>query len=279
MAVKVRDFEIGAGNPLTVIAGPCQIESLDHACAIAGTVKEICLDLGLNFIYKSSFDKANRTSGTTPRGPGLEKGLEILSNTKRLIDVPTLTDIHTPYHATAARHYQVDVVQIPAFLSRQTDLLIAAGESKLAVNIKKGQFMAPMDIHQAAAKIASTGNDRILLCERGVTHGYNNLVVDMRSLPIMAHTGYPVVFDCTHSVQQPGGLGTSSGGDRRMVPYLARAAVATGSVDAVFIETHENPNAAPSDGPNMIPLEHLKKLLTQLRELHEVVAKFRHDII
>ena len=279
MAVKVRDFEIGAGNPLTVIAGPCQIESLDHACAIAGTVKEICLDLGLNFIYKSSFDKANRTSGTTPRGPGLEKGLEILSDTKRLIDVPTLTDIHTPYHATAARHYQVDVVQIPAFLSRQTDLLIAAGESKLAVNIKKGQFMAPMDIHQAAAKIASTGNDRILLCERGVTHGYNNLVVDMRSLPIMAHTGYPVVFDCTHSVQQPGGLGTSSGGDRRMVPYLARAAVATGSVDAVFIETHENPNAAPSDGPNMIPLEHLKKLLTQLRELHEVVAKFRHDII
>ena len=279
MAVKVRDFEIGAGNPLTVIAGPCQIESLDHACAIAGTVKEICLDLGLNFIYKSSFDKANRTSGTTPRGPGLEKGLEILSNTKRLIDVPTLTDIHTPYHATAARHYQVDVVQIPAFLSRQTDLLIAAGESKLAVNIKKGQFMAPMDIHQAAAKIASTGNDRILLCERGVTHGYNNLVVDMRSLPIMAHTGYPVVFDCTHSVQQPGGLGTSSGGDRRMVPYLARAAVATGSVDAVFIETHENPNAAPSDGPNMIPLEHLKKLLTQLRELHEVVAKFRHDIV
>jgi len=279
MAVKVRDFEIGAGNPLTVIAGPCQIESLDHACAIAGTVKEICLDLGLNFIYKSSFDKANRTSGTTPRGPGLEKGLEILSNTKRLIDVPTLTDIHTPYHATAARHYQVDVVQIPAFLSRQTDLLIAAGESKLAVNIKKGQFMAPMDIHQAAAKIASTGNDRILLCERGVTHGYNNLVVDMRSLPIMQRTGYPVVFDCTHSVQQPGGMGTHSGGDRGMVPYLARAAVATGSVNAVFVETHENPNAAPSDGPNMIPLEHLKELLTQLRELHEVVAKFRHNII
>ena len=279
MAVKIRDFEIGVGNPLTLISGPCQIESLDHACAIAGTLKEICQDLGVNFVYKSSFDKANRTSGTTPRGPGLEKGLEILSDVKRLIDVPTLTDIHTPYHATAARHYQVEVLQIPAFLSRQTDLLIAAGESKLAVNIKKGQFMAPMDIHQAAAKIASTGNDRILLCERGVTHGYNNLVVDMRSLPIMANSGYPVVFDCTHSVQQPGGLGTSSGGDRRMVPYLARAAMATGSVDAVFIETHENPNAAPSDGPNMIPLEHMKELLTQLRELHEVVAKFRHDII
>ena len=277
--IDISNFTIGKGQPLTVIAGPCQIESLEHALMIAGTVKEITHRLGMNFIYKSSFDKANRTSGTTPRGPGLEKGLEILSNTKRLIDVPTLTDIHTPYHATAARHYQVDVVQIPAFLSRQTDLLIAAGESKLAVNIKKGQFMAPMDIHQAAAKIASTGNDRILLCERGVTHGYNNLVVDMRSLPIMAHTGYPVVFDCTHSVQQPGGLGTSSGGDRRMVPYLARAAVATGSVDAVFIETHENPNAAPSDGPNMIPLEHLKKLLTQLRELHEVVAKFQHDIV
>jgi 2-dehydro-3-deoxyphosphooctonate aldolase (KDO 8-P synthase) len=279
MAVKVRDFEIGAGNPLTVIAGPCQIESLDHACAIAGTVKEICQDLGVNFIYKSSFDKANRTSASTPRGPGLEKGLEILSNVKRLINVPTLTDIHTPYHATAARHYQVDVVQIPAFLSRQTDLLIAAGESKLAVNIKKGQFMAPTDIYQAANKILSTGNDRILLCERGVTHGYNNLVVDMRSLPIMAHSGYPVVFDCTHSVQQPGGLGTSSGGDRRMVPYLARAAMATGSVNAVFIETHENPNAAPSDGPNMIPLEHMKELLTQLREIHKLVAKFQHDIV
>ena len=279
MAVKIKDFEIGASNPLTVIAGPCQIESLDHACAIAGTLKEICQGLGVNFIYKSSFDKANRTSGTTPRGPGLEKGLEILSNVKRQIDVPTLTDIHTPYHATAARHYQVDVVQIPAFLSRQTDLLIAAGESKLAVNIKKGQFMAPMDIHQAAAKISSTGNDRILLCERGVTHGYNNLVVDMRSLPIMAHSGYPVVFDCTHSVQQPGGLGTSSGGDRRMVPYLARAAVATGSVNAVFIETHENPNAAPSDGPNMVPLEHMKELLTQLREVHKLVAKFPSNIV
>ena len=262
-----------------MIAGPCQIESFDHACNIAGAMKEICQDLGLNFVYKSSFDKANRTSVSTPRGPGLEKGLEILSNVKRQIEVPTLTDIHTPYHATAARHYQVDVVQIPAFLSRQTDLLIAAGESKLAVNIKKGQFMAPMDIYQAAAKIASTGNDRILLCERGVTHGYNNLVVDMRSLPIMAHTGYPVVFDCTHSVQQPGGLGTSSGGDRRMVPYLARAAVATGSVDAVFIETHEDPDSAPSDGPNMVPLKHMKELLTQLRDLHGMVANLHTDLL
>ena len=274
MTIQVSNFLIGPGEPLCVIAGPCQIESLDHACAIAGTVKEICQDLGLNFVYKSSFDKANRTSVSTPRGPGMEKGLEILSDTKRLIGVPTLTDIHTPYHATAARHYQVDVVQIPAFLSRQTDLLIAAGESKLAVNIKKGQFMAPTDIYQAANKIASTGNDRILLCERGVTHGYNNLVVDMRSLPIMERSGYPVVFDCTHSVQQPGGLGTSSGGDRGMVPYLARAAVATGSVSAVFIETHENPNAAPSDGPNMIPLENMKQLLTELREIYKLVANF-----
>ena len=271
MAVKVKDFEIGLGNPLTVIAGPCQIESLDHACAIAGTLKEICQGLGVNFIYKSSFDKANRTSGTTPRGPGLEKGLEILSNVKSQVDVPTLTDIHTPYHATAARHYQVDVIQIPAFLSRQTDLLLAAGESKLAVNIKKGQFMAPGDAAKAAEKIASTGNDRIMLCERGVTHGYNNLVVDMRSLPIMERSGYPVVFDCTHSVQQPGGLGNSSGGDRSMVPYLARAAVATGSVSAVFIETHENPDSAPSDGPNMIPLNELESLLTQLKNIHELV--------
>jgi 2-dehydro-3-deoxyphosphooctonate aldolase (KDO 8-P synthase) len=280
MTVHINNkFSVGKGNPLCVIAGPCQIESFDHACDIAGTMKEICQDLGLNFVYKSSFDKANRTSASTPRGPGLEKGLEILSNVKRQIDVPTLTDIHTPYHATAARHYQVDVIQIPAFLSRQTDLLIAAGESKLVVNIKKGQFMAPMDIYQAAAKIASTGNDQILLCERGVTHGYNNLVVDMRSLPIMALSGYPVVFDCTHSVQQPGGLGTSSGGDRRMVPYLARAAVATGSVDAVFIETHENPEAAPSDGPNMVPLKHMRELLTQLRDLHSMVANLHTDLL
>lgn len=279
MAVKVRDFEIGAGNPLTVIAGPCQIESLDHACAIAGTLKEICQGLGVNFIYKSSFDKANRTSGSTPRGPGLEDGLEILKDVKRLIDVPTLTDIHLPFHATACKRYQVDVVQIPAFLSRQTDLLLAAGTSGLVVNIKKGQFMAPADIGRAAEKVASEGNNQILLCERGVTHGYNNLVVDMRSLPIMQRTGYPVVFDCTHSVQQPGGMGTHSGGDRGMVPYLARAAVATGTVDAVFIETHENPNAAPSDGPNMVPLEHMKELLTQLKQIHELVAKFRNNIV
>ena len=279
MAVKIRDFEIGASNPLTVIAGPCQIESLDHACAIAGTLKEICQGLGVNFVYKSSFDKANRTSGTTPRGPGLEKGLEILSNVKRQIDVPTLTDIHTPYHATAARHYQVDVIQIPAFLSRQTDLLLAAGESKLAVNIKKGQFMAPGDAAKAAEKIASTGNNQIMLCERGVTHGYNNLVVDMRSLPIMERSGYPVVFDCTHSVQQPSGLGNSSGGDRSMVPYLARAAVATGSVSAVFIETHENPDSAPSDGPNMIPLHQIRELLTQLKNIHSMVANINQDLV
>ena len=279
MAVKIKDFEIGAGNPLTVIAGPCQIESLDHACAIAGTLKEICQGLGLNFIYKSSFDKANRTSGTTPRGPGLEDGLEILKEVKRLVNVPTLTDIHMPFHAMACKRYNVDVVQIPAFLSRQTDLLAAAGASGLAVNIKKGQFMAPGDMARAAEKVAAEGNNQILLCERGVTHGYNNLVVDMRSLPIMASSGYPVVFDCTHSVQQPGGLGTSSGGDRRMVPYLARAAVATGSVNAVFIETHENPNAAPSDGPNMVPLEHMKELLTQLREVHKLVAKFPSNIV
>lgn len=279
MAIKIRDFEIGAGNPLTVIAGPCQIESLDHACAIAGTLKEICQGVGVNFIYKSSFDKANRTSGSTQRGPGLEDGLEILKEVKRLINVPTLTDIHMPFHAMACKRYNVDVVQIPAFLSRQTDLLAAAGASGLVVNIKKGQFMAPGDMARAAEKVAAEGNNQILLCERGVTHGYNNLVVDMRSLPIMAHTGYPVVFDCTHSVQQPGGLGTSSGGDRRMVPYLARAAVATGSVNAVFIETHENPNAAPSDGPNMVPIEHMKELLTQLRDIHKLVAKFSSNIV
>ena len=279
MGVKVANFEIGINNPLCVIAGPCQIEDEDHAIMMATALKKICADLDVNFIYKSSFDKANRTSITTKRGPGLEKGLEILSNTKRIVGVPTLTDIHTPYHATAARHYQVDVVQIPAFLSRQTDLLVAAGESKLAVNIKKGQFMAPGDIVRAAEKVASTGNDRILLCERGVTHGYNNLVVDMRSLPIMERTGYPVVFDCTHSVQQPGGMGTSSGGDRSMVPYLARAAVATGTVSAVFIETHNDPDSAPSDGPNMVPLHIMPKLIEQLKQINSLVATMTANLL
>jgi 2-dehydro-3-deoxyphosphooctonate aldolase (KDO 8-P synthase) len=190
---------------------------------------------------------------------------------KQNLNVATLTDIHHPEQAKLCKEANIDILQIPAFLSRQTDLLLAAGETGLAVNIKKGQFMAPNDAAKAAEKIASTGNNRIMLCERGVTHGYNNLVVDMRSLPIMERSGYPVVFDCTHSVQQPGGMGTSSGGDRSMVPYLARAAVATGSVSAVFIETHEDPDRAPSDGPNMIPLNELETLLISINRIYEAV--------
>ena len=269
--IKLRNFEIGKGQPLTVIAGPCQIESLDHAIMIASAVKEITHRLGMNFIYKSSFDKANRTSIGTKRGPGIKEGMDIMYGVKQNLNVATLTDIHQPSQAKLCRDAGVDVLQIPAFLSRQTDLLLAAGESGLIVNIKKGQFMAPGDAAKAAEKVASTGNHNIMLCERGVTHGYNNLVVDMRSLPIMERSGYPVVFDCTHSVQQPGGMGTSSGGDRTMVPYLARAAVATGSVSAVFIETHEDPDSAPSDGPNMIPLDQLENLLISIKRVYEAV--------
>ena len=269
--IDISNFTIGKGQPLTVIAGPCQIESLEHALMIAGTVKEITHRLGMNFIYKSSFDKANRTSISTKRGPGIREGLDIMFGVKQKMNVPTLTDIHLPEHAKLCKDAKIDILQIPAFLSRQTDLLLAAGASGLAVNVKKGQFMAPDDAAKAAEKIASTGNNRIMLCERGVTHGYNNLVVDMRSLPIMERTGYPVVFDCTHSVQQPSGMGTSSGGDRSMVPYLARAAVATGCVSAVFIETHQDPDHAPSDGPNMIVLDQLEKLLVSINSIYHVV--------
>lgn len=279
MAVKINDFEVGRGHALTVIAGPCQIETYEHARYIASAVAEICLDLGLNFVYKSSYDKANRTSIGTQRGPGIHQGLAVLNRIWQDLGIPVLTDIHHPEHARLCVEAEIDVIQIPAFLSRQTDLLVAAGETGLAVNIKKGQFMAPNDASTAAAKVASTGNRRVLLTERGVTHGYNNLVVDMRSLPVMSRTGYPVVFDCTHSVQQPSAMGSSSGGDRTMVPYLARAAMATGCVDAVFIETHQDPDHAPSDGPNMIPLARMKDLLTQLKHLHHMVASWQRDIV
>ena len=270
--VTVKDFAIGSGEPLCVIAGPCQIESLEHAMMMATALKKICAELRVNFIYKSSFDKANRTSINTKRGLGIHDGLKILAQVKDELAIPVLTDIHAESHAGMCQYFGIDVVQIPAFLSRQTDLLLAAGESGAVINIKKGQFMAPNDIAKAAEKVASTGNKKILLCERGVTHGYNNLVVDMRSLPIMARSGYPVVFDCTHSVQQPGGLGTTSGGDRGMVPFLARAAVATGVVNAVFIETHEAPDLAPSDGPNMVPLDQIRELILQCKSIHDQVA-------
>jgi 2-dehydro-3-deoxyphosphooctonate aldolase (KDO 8-P synthase) len=240
---------------------------------LAGAIKEICDVLDIDLIYKSSFDKANRSSIETKRGIGIDQGLQILNEIRNKFEIPILTDIHETYQAAEVAAAGVDVLQIPAFLCRQTDLLLAAGRTGAVINVKKGQFLAPHDMKNVAAKIASTGNERIMLCERGYTHGYNNLVVDLRSLPIMAGTGYPVVFDATHSVQQPGGMGTASGGDREMVPYLARAAVATGCVAAVFMEVHEDPDSAPSDGPNMVHLSKLKSILEKLVEIDRIVKK------
>jgi len=270
---SINHIEASNKNKIFVIAGPCQIESQDHAQQTAGSIKEICDSLDIGLVYKSSFDKANRSSINTKRGIGLEKGLQILNSVKHIFGVPILTDIHECWQADVVSNAGVDVLQIPAFLCRQTDLLLAAGNTGKAVNVKKGQFLAPHDMKNVAEKIASTGNDRVMLCERGYTHGYNNLVVDMRSLPIMASTGYPVVFDATHSVQQPGGMGERSGGDRTMVPYLARAAVATGCLSAVFIETHEDPDRAPSDGPNMVRLDKLKELLEELVTIDGIVKR------
>ena len=270
---NINRIEVSNHNKLFLIAGPCQIQSQDHAEFTAGSIKEICDELGIGLVYKSSFDKANRSSLGTQRGVGIDQGLAILNSIKHTFGVPVLTDIHESYQAELCATAGMDIIQIPAFLCRQTDLLLAAGETGCAINVKKGQFLAPHDMKNVAAKIASTGNERIMLCERGYTHGYNNLVVDMRSLPIMAGTGYPVVFDATHSVQQPGGLGSKSGGDRTMVPYLARAAVATGCVAGVFIETHEDPDTAPSDGPNMIKLSELKSLLKDLVAIDGIVKR------
>jgi 2-dehydro-3-deoxyphosphooctonate aldolase (KDO 8-P synthase) len=271
--IRLDHFTIGKNQPLTIIAGPCQIESMDHALSTAQEIKNICADLNVQFIYKSSFDKANRSSVNTKRGVGIEQGLEILKAVNKKLNIPTITDVHESEQAAIVSEY-VDLLQIPAFLCRQTDLLIAAGNTGKPINVKKGQFLAPHDMKNVAEKIASTGNENIMLCERGYTHGYNNLVVDMRSLPIMASTGYPVVFDATHSVQQPGGLGSVSGGDRTMVPYLARAAAATGCLSAMFIETHEDPDRAPSDGPNMIPLKQLRNLIGQINFIHNNVRNF-----
>ena len=262
-AVRIGDLEVSNRAPLTLIAGPCQIESREHALMVAGRLVEICGPLGLGLIYKSSYDKANRTSVSAERGIGMAEGLAILAEVKARFGCPVLTDVHLPDHCAPAVAAGVDVLQIPAFLSRQTDLLLAAGATGAAINVKKGQFLAPWDMANVAAKIASTGNERILLCERGASFGYNTLVADMRSLPIMARTGYPVVMDATHSVQQPGGQGSSSGGQREFAPVMARAAIAVG-VAAVFIETHQDPDNAPSDGPNMIPLDAMPALLADL---------------
>jgi 2-dehydro-3-deoxyphosphooctonate aldolase (KDO 8-P synthase) len=256
-----------AGNdlPLVLIAGPCQIESRDHAIECASALKEIAAKAGIGLIYKSSFDKANRTSLAGKRGIGLDKALPIFAEIKESLGLPVLTDVHTEEQCTVAAK-AVDILQIPAFLCRQTDLLVAAGRTGLAINVKKGQFLAPWDMANVAAKIESTGNSRILLTERGASFGYNTLVTDMRGLPIMAQTGWPVIMDATHAVQQPGGQGNASGGDRRMAPVLARAAVAVG-VAGVFIECHPDPDHAPSDGPNMMRLADMPALITTLLEL------------
>lgn len=254
------DFKIGgAGAPLAIIAGPCVIESLDLCREVAGRVQTICRELGLPYVFKASFDKANRTSGGSFRGQSLEKGLEVLATIKAEFGVPVLTDVHETWQVKPVAEV-VDVLQIPAFLCRQTDLLLAAGESGRAVNVKKGQFLAPWDMKNVVEKVIGTGNHRLLLTERGASFGYNTLVVDMKSLPILRGLGYPVVFDATHSVQQPGGQGTTSGGQKEFIPHLLRAAVAVG-VDALFLEVHPTPESALSDAATMLPLTHLRDLL------------------
>jgi 2-dehydro-3-deoxyphosphooctonate aldolase (KDO 8-P synthase) len=262
--VKIRDLEIANDRPLAVIAGPCAMESRAHALEVSAALKEIADKLGIGLIYKTSFDKANRTSANSARGIGMELGLPILAELREKTGLAVLTDVHDASQCKPVGEV-VDVLQIPAFLCRQTDLLIAAGETGKAVNVKKGQFLAPWDMKNVVDKIAQTGNRNILQTERGVSFGYNTLVSDMRALPVLKANGYPVVFDATHSVQQPGGQGTASGGQREFVPVLARAAVAIG-VAAVFIETHPDPDKAPSDGPNMVPLRELPRLLADLIE-------------
>jgi 2-dehydro-3-deoxyphosphooctonate aldolase (KDO 8-P synthase) len=267
--VKCSNFEIGNDKPFTLIAGPCQLENEEHAIKISSELKKITNELGINLIYKSSFDKANRTSLKSKRGMGLEKSLPIFDKIRKEVGVPVLTDVHTSEQcAVVSKH--VDVLQIPAFLCRQTDLLIAAAKTGKIINVKKGQFLAPWDMSNVIKKIEESGNRNILITERGASFGYNTLVSDMRALPIMSKLGFPIVFDATHSVQQPGGMGEKSGGQREFVPYLARAAIAVG-VGAIFLETHEDPDNAPSDGPNMVPLNEVKTLLKKLTEIDKLI--------
>jgi len=268
--VKVGTLTIGNDLPFVLIAGPCQMESRAHALEVASALKEIAAKAGIGLIYKTSFDKANRTSLKGKRGVGLKDALPVFAEIKEKLGLPTLTDIHEIEHCVPVSEV-VDVMQIPAFLCRQTDLLLAAGKTKACINVKKGQFLAPWDMANVVGKVESTGNNRILVTERGVSFGYNTLVTDMRSLPIMAKTGYPVVMDATHAVQQPGGQGTSSGGDRAFAPVIARAAVAVG-VGAVFMETHPDPDSDPtiSDGPNMIRLKDMAGILATLKAFDQV---------
>jgi 2-dehydro-3-deoxyphosphooctonate aldolase (KDO 8-P synthase) len=267
--VKCSNFEIANNKPFTLIAGPCQLENEEHALKISMELKKITSELGINLIYKTSFDKANRTSLKGKRGMGLDKSLPIFDKIRNDVGLPVLTDVHTAEQCSVvAKH--VDVLQIPAFLCRQTDLLIAAAKTGKIINVKKGQFLAPWDMANVIKKIEESGNKNILITERGASFGYNTLVSDMRALPIMSRFGFPIVFDATHSVQQPGGMGEKSGGQREFVPYLARAAIAVG-VGAIFMETHENPDNAPSDGPNMVPLNEVKALLKKLTEIDKLV--------
>ena len=269
LTVKCGSFEISNSSKICLIAGPCQLETEQHAMDMSYKIKAITSKLGVNFIYKTSFDKANRTSLTGKRGIGLEQSLPIFDKIKKELNVPILTDVHNVEQCSiVAKH--VDVLQIPAFLCRQTDLLIAASKTKKIINVKKGQFLAPWDMVNVTKKISDSGNKNILVTERGASFGYNTLVSDMRSLPIMAKNGYPVIFDATHSVQQPGGQGDKSGGQREFVEYLSRAAVAVG-VAGIFMEVHQDPDNAPSDGPNMIPLSNLENLLKQLIEIDKII--------
>lgn len=267
-SLSVGKLEIANDKPFVLVAGPCAMESRDHALAMADALTGICERLGLGLIFKSSFDKGNRTSIAAARGLGLDKALSIFAEIRERFGCPVLTDVHEPEQCAPAAEV-VDVLQIPAFLCRQTDLLVAAARTGRAINVKKGQFLAPWDMKNVAAKLASAGNERIILCERGASFGYNTLISDMRSLPIMAETGFPVMFDATHSVQQPGGQGDRSGGQREFVPTLARAAVAVG-IAALFIETHEDPDRAPSDGPNMVPLQEMPELLKRLQAFDRI---------
>ena len=269
--VTVGSVTFANNRPIALFAGPCQMESRAHALEMAAALKEICGRLGIGLVYKTSFDKANRTSLSAKRGIGLAAALPVFAEIRESLGLPCVTDVHEPAQCAPVAEV-VDVLQIPAFLCRQTDLLVAAAKTGRVVKIKKGQFLAPWDMKNVVAKVTGSGNTKVLVTERGVSFGYNTLVVDMRSLPIMAETGAPVIFDATHSVQQPGGQGTSSGGDRRFVPVLARAAVAVG-IAGLFIETHQDPDKAPSDGPNMVPLRQLESLLSEVMEIDRAVKK------
>ena len=267
--INCNGIKISNNSSLTLISGPCQLETEQHAIDMAGKIKEITDKFGIGFIYKTSFDKANRTSLAGKRGAGLDKSLPVFDKIKKNLKIPVLTDVHSEEQCSLVSKH-VDIIQIPAFLCRQTDLLISAAKTNKIINVKKGQFLAPWDMANVTKKISETGNDNILVTERGASFGYNTLVSDMRALPIMSKFGFPIVFDATHSVQQPGGMGEKSGGQREFVPHLARAAIAVG-VGAIFIETHEDPDNAPSDGPNMVPLKELKVLLKKLTEIDKLV--------